>query len=140
MESHRKLALERPARFDHLDTKFLLKRPLLLMVRQSPAWLDADERIQVAPNCKIWSFAEVNFNLLSGCIVSKDNDTLINIDKFQKESSRQFKRLDRPGATILFKLKSLAAQKIAGRQVTPVATPRKDNTGILNRRNRKAGV
>src|ERR1700747_1988114 len=106
MESHRKPALERPARFDQLNTKLLLKWSLLLMVRQSPAWLDADERIQVAPNCKIWSFAEVNFNLLCGSIVSKDNHTLINIDKFQKESSRQFERLDRAGATILFKIKS----------------------------------
>src|SRR5215472_13201747 len=120
MESHRKPPLERPSRFDHLDAEFLLKWSLLLVVRQSPARLDADERIQVAPNCKIWGFAQVNFNLLRGSIVSKDNQILVNIDRFQKESSRQFERFDRPSATIRFKLKSLAAQKIAGRQVTSV--------------------
>src|SRR5262249_19548103 len=75
---------------------------------------------------------------LSRSVVPKDNHVLLHVNGFQKERSGQFKWFHRPGSSVRLKLNHLATQKIAGRQVTSVAAPGKNDARVLDRGDRKA--
>ena len=66
-------------RFNHLDADLFFERFLVFMVRQAPAWLNADERIEIAPNSKEWRFRKVNLDLPPFFQVLKFDDVFIDI-------------------------------------------------------------
>jgi hypothetical protein len=76
----------------HLNTDLLLEGLLLVMIWQTPTWLDTDEGMKIAPDCKERRFSQIHLNLtICGVIVQAD-DGFIPIQWLDQKRVGKLKR------------------------------------------------
>jgi hypothetical protein len=47
-----------------LNAELLFEWFLLVVIRQTPAWFDTDERMEITPDCKEGRFSQIDLDLV----------------------------------------------------------------------------
>jgi hypothetical protein len=123
-----------------LEAKLLLKRLLLLMIRQTPARFYAKEGVEVAPKSEKRRLRHIDVDLPFPGIVLNFDHMVNDVDRFQEKGIGQVERPERSRTAVRFKLNCFAAQKIARSKVPPISAARKNDARLLNRANSKTAV
>ncbi len=103
------------------------------MIRQTPAWLNTDEWMKIAPDREKGRFRQIDFNLVIRTIVVQADDGLLQIQWLNEKRAGKLEGLERHGTTFGSEVRGFAAEEIIWSDMAAEPSFWKQDTSIFNR-------